>query len=68
MPLNFDIRSWACRQTREVVDAAIESLGAEHVLGVVLNGVEGLARRYSKYNEYYRYSTRGSDHTGKKAL
>lgn len=41
---------------REAVDAAIESLGAKHILGVVLNGVEGLARRYAKYSKYYRPS------------
>jgi capsular exopolysaccharide synthesis family protein len=40
----------------EAVDAAIEALGAKHLLGVVLNGVEGLARRYAKYSRYYRPS------------
>jgi len=39
----------------DAVEAAIETLGAKHVLAVVLNGVEGLARRYSKYNKYYNY-------------
>ena len=51
----------------EAVDAAIESLGAKHVLGVVLNGVEGLARRYSKYKNYYRSSGTGDNHSGKTA-
>jgi capsular exopolysaccharide synthesis family protein len=37
----------------DAVEAAIESLGAKHVMGVILNGVEGLERLYSKYNKYY---------------
>jgi capsular exopolysaccharide synthesis family protein len=43
----------AGRTPSEAVEAAIESLGAKHVMGVVLNGVEGLNRLYSKYNRYY---------------
>jgi len=35
------------------VDAAVEALGPKHVMGVILNGVEGLHRLYSKYNKYY---------------
>jgi len=35
------------------VEAAVEALGAKHIMGVVLNGVEGLRRLYSKYNKYY---------------
>ena len=49
------------------VDAAIEALGAKHVQAVVLNGVEGLARRYAKYSKYYRSYAGGGDHTGKAA-
>ena len=40
----------------EAVESAIDILGEKHVLGVVLNGVEGLGRRYAKYNKYYRYA------------
>jgi len=47
----------AGQTSAEAVETAIESLGAKHVLGVVLNGVQGLARRYAKYNKYYRRST-----------
>ena len=35
------------------VEAAVEALGPKHVMGVILNGVEGLRRLYSKYNKYY---------------
>ena len=55
----------AGRTPSEAVDTAIQALGAKHVLGVVLNGVEGLARRYSKYRKYYKFSAPGDDHTGK---
>ncbi len=37
----------------DAVESAFESLGANHVMGVILNGVEGLERLYSKYNKYY---------------
>jgi len=37
----------------QAVEAAVESLGPKHVMGVILNGVEGLRRLYSKYNKYY---------------
>ena len=43
----------AGRTPSEAVTAAFNSLGPKHVLGVVLNGVEGLERLYSKYNKYY---------------
>ena len=32
-------------------------LGREHLLGIVLNAVEGLDRLYSKYSKYYRNKT-----------
>ena len=37
----------------DAVEKALESLGANHVMGVILNGVEGLDRLHSKYNKYY---------------
>jgi capsular exopolysaccharide synthesis family protein len=37
----------------DAVESALESLGAKHVMGVILNGVEDLQRLYSKYNKYY---------------
>lgn len=40
---------------REAVEEAIGLLGREHVLGIVLNGVEGLDRLYSKYYGHYGY-------------
>ena len=39
--------------SRDAVDQAVALVGKEHILGIVLNGVEGLHRMYSKYG-YYR--------------
>jgi len=44
----------AGRTPREAVDKTIETLGQKNVLGVILNGVEGVERLYSKYHSYYR--------------
>ena len=38
---------------KDAVEEAVKLVGKEHILGVVLNGVEGLHRLYSKYG-YYR--------------
>ncbi len=38
----------------EVVEQTVSLIGREHVLGIVLNRVEGLERLYSKYSKYYR--------------
>jgi polysaccharide biosynthesis transport protein len=38
---------------REELEEAIQLLGPQLVLGIVLNGVEGLERRYSGYYEHY---------------
>lgn len=43
----------AGRTPAEAIEAAIQSLGKKHVAGIVLNGVEGLERRYAKYNKHY---------------
>ena len=43
----------ADRTPREAVDEAVTLVGKEHILGIVLNGVGGLHRLYSKYG-YYR--------------
>jgi capsular exopolysaccharide synthesis family protein len=40
---------------KDAVDEAVTLLGNQHVLGIVLNGVEGLNRRYHKYG-YHRDS------------
>jgi capsular exopolysaccharide synthesis family protein len=45
----------ADKTPREAVDEAVRLVGKEHILGIVLNGVEGLHRLYSKYG-YYRQS------------
>jgi capsular exopolysaccharide synthesis family protein len=56
----------AGRTPCEAVDTVIEALGTRHVIGVVLNGVEGLERLYSKYNTYYAPSVAAKSH-GRKA-
>ncbi len=38
---------------RGAIEKSLSLLGREHVLGVVLNAVEGLNRIYSKYSSYY---------------
>lgn len=38
---------------RDSVEKAIDLLGRKHVAGIVLNGLEGLDRVYSKYYGYY---------------
>jgi capsular exopolysaccharide synthesis family protein len=39
---------------RRAVDEAITLLGRQHILAVVLNGIEGLDRQYSSYGYYNR--------------
>jgi capsular exopolysaccharide synthesis family protein len=43
---------------REGVEEAFKQLGPKHVLGVVLNGMEGLDKLYSKYRSYYGKSSK----------
>lgn len=41
------------RQTpREAIEESTQNLGRGHILGIVLNGVDGLERAYSKYYGY----------------
>jgi len=44
---------WAGRTPREAVEQTVNLLGPKHVLGILLNGVEGLHKLYSKYYGYY---------------
>jgi capsular exopolysaccharide synthesis family protein len=37
---------------REAIEESIRNLGRDHILGIILNGVEGLNRTYSKYYGY----------------
>jgi capsular exopolysaccharide synthesis family protein len=39
---------------REDVEEATRNLGRDHIIGIILNGVEGLDRMYSKYYGYGR--------------
>jgi capsular exopolysaccharide synthesis family protein len=38
---------------RKAIEDAVERIGQKHILGIVLNGAEGLNRMYSKYYGYY---------------
>jgi Mrp family chromosome partitioning ATPase len=44
----------AGRTSREAIEECLKLIGQKHVLGIVLNGAEGLGRLYSHYSEYYR--------------
>jgi Mrp family chromosome partitioning ATPase len=37
---------------REAIEEAATNLGRDHIMGIILNGVEGLDRMYSKYYGY----------------
>jgi Mrp family chromosome partitioning ATPase len=39
---------------REAIEEATRNLGRDHIIGIILNGVEGLDRMYSKYYGYGR--------------
>lgn len=41
------------RTPRDAVHETVKLLGHQHVIGVLLNGVEGLNRLYAKYQGYY---------------
>ncbi len=43
----------ADRTSREAIDETLTLIGRKHVLGIVLNGAEGLNRLYSEYHGYY---------------
>jgi capsular exopolysaccharide synthesis family protein len=43
----------AGRTPETAIESAITLLGREHVIGIALNGVDGLDRAYSKYTGYY---------------
>ena len=43
---------------REAIEESTRNLGRDHVLGIILNGVEGLDRVYSKYYGYGKSEAR----------
>src|SRR5262249_46983269 len=51
----------AGRTQREALEQTLTLLPPEHVLGVLLNGVEGLNRLYSKYHGYYSGNATASE-------
>jgi Mrp family chromosome partitioning ATPase len=48
----------AGKTPQEVIEESVLSLGRDHIVGIILNGVEGLNQAYSKY---YGYGHRKSD-------
>jgi len=44
--------AWAGKTPRETIEESVRNLGRDRILGVILNGVEGLNRMYSKYYGY----------------
>jgi capsular exopolysaccharide synthesis family protein len=44
----------AGKTPREAIEESTRNLGRDHILGIILNGVEGLNRTYSKYYGYGR--------------
>jgi capsular exopolysaccharide synthesis family protein len=53
--------SRAGRTPVQAVDQALDLLGRKHVLGIVLNGVEGMDQAYSKYYGSYRGNNRAKN-------
>ncbi len=43
---------------REAIEEAATNLGRDHIMGIILNGVEGLDRKYSKYYGYQNPESR----------
>jgi receptor protein-tyrosine kinase len=43
---------------REAIEESARNLGRDHILGIILNGVEGLSRVYAKYYGYGGYEAR----------
>jgi len=43
----------AGRTQQSAIDEAVQALGADHILGMLLNGVEGLDRGYYQYYRHY---------------
>ena len=50
----------AGKTPRESIEKSLSLIGREHVLGVVLNAVDGLNQIYSKYSKYYGNSRAGA--------
>ena len=46
---------------RQALEESTRNLGRDHVVGIVLNGVEGLDRTYSKYYGYRKSEPRAAD-------
>lgn len=53
----------ADRTSQEALEKTIALIGKQRILGVVLNGVDGLERLYSGYYDYYGYTNKGGPRT-----
>jgi Mrp family chromosome partitioning ATPase len=50
---------------REAIEETIRNLGHDHIIGIILNGVEGLNRMYSKYYGYVKPDASGKGQRSK---
>jgi Mrp family chromosome partitioning ATPase len=50
--------AWAGVTPREAIEESARNLGHDHVVGIILNGVEGLHRTYSQYYGYGKSEAR----------
>jgi Mrp family chromosome partitioning ATPase len=51
---------------RDAIEETIRNLGHDHIIGIILNGVEGLNRMYSKYYGYVKPDTSGKGQLSKR--
>lgn len=58
----------AGKTQREAVEEAIQILGRDHIVGIDLNGVEGLDRAYSRYYGYGYEAAQSKSHLQLQAL
>jgi non-specific protein-tyrosine kinase len=49
----------AGKTPRETIEESVRNLGHDRILGIILNGVEGLEGSYSKYYAYGKPEARG---------
>lgn len=52
---------------REAIEETVRNLGRDHIIGIILNGVEGLDRMYSKYYGYVKPGAKGKGQASRSA-
>jgi len=55
----------AGKTPREAIEESVKSLGRDHIIGIILNSVDGLDRVYSKYYGYVKPEPRAKATQGK---